>query len=94
MCQHCQLQEDEGFCFDIRHIQALRYTTDEDLPKLFHEWNYTMQGLTTPQPESNLAVWLFLLLKQSKALETDIKYYDRLRSDHPDKTYGFLYNIW
>ncbi len=87
--QHFKMTEADGSVFDTEHLFSVKMRGDR-LAEFLSSWDQVIAGLKKIPTDDTLLALLMRNLRTCKAMDPDIAYFDRLPSDHSDKSYEYI----
>ena len=91
--QFFEVKEDRRIQYEITNLLDVTYSGHARMSQFKYSWDNMVRNLRcnilVREPKT-LEHIFYKLLKNSDALRPYLQYYDRLRDDHPDRTYKFL----
>ena len=91
--QFFEVKEDRRIQYEVTNLLDVTYSGDARMSQFKHSWDNMVRNLRCNilvQEPKTLEHIFYKVLKNSDALRPYLQYYDRLRDDHPDRTYTFL----
>ena len=91
--QFFEVKEDRRIQYEVTNLLDVTYSGDARMSQFKYSWDNMVRNLRCNilvRESKTLEHIFYKLLKNSDALRPYLQYYDRLRGDHPDRTYKFL----
>ena len=90
--KHLQTNPNMGVLYNITDLGRLEWRGDKDVDTFVYVWTDMLTNVTTSLTKGELAEILLTKMEKSVALKEDVAYFNRLASDHLDRTYDYLIN--
>ena len=93
MRQFFEVKADRRIQYELTNLLDVKYSGDARMSQFKYSWDNMFRNLRsnilTQEPKTVEHIF-YKLLKSFDGMRRYLQYYERLRDDHPDRTYTFL----
>ena len=92
--QNFRTHEKSDMVYTLGHLVELKFEGDKKLPEFRRNWHEILENMKKEDVPGvvSLRDIMYMKIKESKAMEFDLRYYRTLKEGHADKTLTFLLN--